>query len=546
MRSRLLRFFFPLLFAAVSTAAGSGPVVSLYLTADPSIPQQVARLIRAEVVRLTGGELAWNLAADSRPPEVSFTGKPALRSEVAARGAEAGAEIAINIRFHEAQRSRTDRLAFAHAWVVSVDSAAYFSVAETAWSTFDTTAMRRRLGMMLRRLLPYERESGCFAVVSDVHRPRSETGQYLEAGARISVFTTDNVSAPGVSVRGHWTVNYRMKVPFQFTTGPDGADSIGYTPPDTLFVNDIATPTVDWVDCPDGVFDQQWPQRQVDRAVAILENARADLDEDSDYDSAIERARRFLDIRREVVHWYDLAMTSPLAVDRKVQARYILRRAEAEKERSQARRSGAAVRDANDWMFGLGAGYYSEIFAAGSVTAEAVNCEDCEDETIRRSGATGVGLRTWVRRRVLERLWTGVSFDLWRMKVKSSLGGQARNRIVTHMAVGSDVWVPLLREREFLLYVSAGPRFNWYSTSDTDVFWSRGAPKFDPGTDPAFKEPVFEGIYPGLGTGIGLVSRATDWMPIWWSLDFGLNIDRAPGNLTQKLFVAQAALTIFN
>ncbi len=498
------------------------PRVSLALTYDLSIAHQSVLTIESMFREHLAHRSDFVPVLDEEPLTAHLTEKAESRRELVLRGRQRQSQYAAYIHLSKVQPSVGIPYAKAFAWVASPDSGAYVLVTEAWWAPDDTLTMRRRIRLFLDRLIPSRARRSCYVQQSDegVQRDVSTSG-VLEAVTELRVRTSSHEPGAHARVWGHWQVNAVPEVTEAVMTDERGTARVRYDASrsrraagDVWFVVDSA-----W--CAGALFDQQYPQREVDRAIALLENARAELDEEKNYDEAIQEARRFAALTEEDVEWYGMLMTPFDAPDRRQQAVNILRRAQA--ERDYERLSHHTVPQADERVsFEAWFGYDVLPPSEGDRSADPdpVRCDTCGVLSLPSDCARRVDMGLSVRLRVISRLWTGVSGSWSYGLIRRNLR-EPEDFTASTSTLSASLRIPYELRSGLSFYGETGARFTERSERIARRYWAQGSAQVNPPAQGPYwiEREAPGGFHPGVECALGLSLRLHDWEPTWLHTD---------------------------
>jgi len=509
-------------------AAVTQPSVWLLVTHDASVSQHLAEEVEYAIRERVPGRGDWRPAAEIGARETLHLSS---RRDLIAAGRRTGASYAAEIRLARAQATLGMPWIDAQAWVVAADSGTWAVVTGGAWSAGDSSAMARHIDLLLARLVPPTYRAACYAELADPRVVRDSLGVIREATVDVHLYAKPDQPVHSAAVTGYWRVNGRPGAAERLPA-PDGvaharldvstwlaADTSGHPVADAGFV-------VTSAECPGATYDSQWPQREVDRMVALLENARADLDEDLAYDLAIARAQQFLTIREGDLARYEVLMSPPGAPNRRQQAVSLLRR--AQRERVRLGPLPARTRsDGGQWIIAAAFGYDVLPPREGSTSAAPVRCDTCGALRLATANSRRLELGLLVRRHIAGAVWlgTGLAWSYGRITV-SGHGKDARN--VSLIAVTSSLWVPRKLAGDLVVYGELGGQLARRSETTGNRYWTDTRPvETPPASGPYWREPREDmSLQPGVVLAFGAVARLSDWTPAWGYADLSLAIDR--------------------
>jgi len=499
------------------------------MTYDSSIPQQVVQSVEKLIRRDLERRSDVVLVAEEYPLTAQFASQAPSRRSMIARGRQTRADYAADVRLTRVQLTLGSRFTLAQAWVVSPDSGAYVIVTETSWPPNDTLAMRRQMGLLMGRLIPPASDTYCYVELEDQGVRRDSTYAVQEARIDLRVRTSRHALASHARIWGHWVINANAEAPETITTDASGVAHLSFEASRSARPIGDAIFVVDSVRCTGAVYDQQWPQREVDQAIALLEDARADLDEDQAYDRAIAKVQQFNALDERDVEWYPVLMTPLNAPDRRQQALNLLRRAQAEKRRSSASMAAERKREER-WAYGAWFGYDMLQPREGTFSAQPVGCDTCSDLVLSSENIRRADFGVLLRYRVFSHLWvsTGGSWSYGRVQVATQV---ANTRTLSSTTFVASLWIPRALQSEALVYGEVGMRLTkrteekglryWVQGKPYDEHWSVTWPIYNPpAPGEVFREPdPPTGFRPGAEVACGVSLRLSDWSPIWAHTD---------------------------
>jgi len=517
----MLRRFLPLAiafscFATYSWADVSR--VSVLVTQDGSIPQQVVRRIESAIVSQMARQDSWRPLLDEQPLQSRIFARLIPRQDMVRLGLESGADYVAQIRLSQTFLTVGHQWAKAQLWVVSPDSGSYVIVSEATWIPGDTLQMPTKLRLLLDRLVPPSYQSYCYTELHNQSVSRDNHDAVLKSVVDVHVRSNGSTPVSTAVVYGHWLVNGKPGEQERLQCDDTGVVRVKYVPPpDGRPVGD-AVFVVDSVHCPGMTYDQQWPQRQVDQAVALLEDARADLDELSEYGGAVDKAERFLRLDETAVAMYEVLMNPVDAPGRRQQAMMILRRAQQE-QRLAALIPLAQQEERKSWEFS--AWYGGNLSSADEhYELTVVDCDDClpKQATVRFSRFVQIGLG--VRYRITAVLWLGSEFEVTTERAEVQVEASKNKRWSEYfVATPSARWNHVLRPG-LRLHSLFGLRLAWLRERDDWHYWfGTTFKRTKPETSPYWVEPELSGLETGAMIAVGASFRVADWSPVWVDFD---------------------------
>lgn len=506
--------------ASAQPDSGS-PRVSLALTYDASVSRQSVLVIEDLFRRYLTGRNDYRVVHDSEPFSARLSPQAISRRDLVLRQRRRGTEYAADIRVSEAQLPTGGRYTVARAWLASADSAQYAVVSEAWWVPGDTLTMRRQIALLLDRLVPVVGKRVCYVQVTDQRVRRDPaTSVVREATVDLSARMDGREPAAGARIWGHWLVNTVPESTETVLADGLGAARVRYDggqPPRSVAEVSFA---VDSASCAGALFDQQHPQREVDRALALLENARADLDEDRDYEGAIAKAQRFAELSEEDIEWYGV-LTTPLdAPDRREQAAHLLRRARTERDYKRLE-PAAHSRLSERFRYGVWFGYDLVGPWGTDRRADPVGCGDtCDALALSARYDRRADLGGFAQFRAFSRVWVGASGSFGYGRIgRTAVGTDVFASSSTTIA--ASVWVPHELRNETDLYGELGLRLTRHSEGSARRYWVDGQPgSGPPGQVPYWRErEPSRGFRPGVELGVGVSVRMSDWQPMRLDVD---------------------------
>jgi hypothetical protein len=519
--------------------------ISLAITHDASAPSgnasHLAMLVQREIVHNPRMRIVSGTEIRS-----VLTTRAARRADLVARGKFHGADLAINIRHYEIQRNTVTRMGYATVWTAAMDSSAFRSIAQIAWLTTDTLAMERQIVLLMRRLLPPVCKRGCFAQIVEARTERDTSGLVSSAKARVIVRDDSGVPVANARVQGHWLANGRDRTPMTLRTNIMGQAYATWSAPVGAMVVSLRMFAVDTVMASGFGFDQQIPQRQVDETVAILGNARADLNDSRQYTRAATRAKRFLDTGESGMLWSEMAMTSLEGQDRRQQAERILKRAQSQISLESMGRGIAPSASRSRWLTGTQFTY--DLFGThfGDYRANAVDCDTCPPLELSVSGPKYVGFHMDWKYRMHDRLWLGVgtTFLFSEEEVRSST---TDTRSSSRAGIIASVTFPHEIASDIIVYGEAGLRLNSCYSTSAKRYWTNGNPHAELTTSTHLEpDPVDGSIHPGIQFGVGTMARVGDWMPVWMRIELLTVVDQTEESRTEWRGLIRVGMVYWN
>jgi hypothetical protein len=513
------------------------PTVSIQLTYDASLTpvnvQSIVYDLQVEFARRRDWKCLTPIA-DMKPLLTAHAGS---RRAILDRLTSSAADYAATIRLTKQQSAFARPWVEAQAWVASADSMAYIVVTGAEWSPDDTLAQTRYLKLFVDRLIPLSRTNLCFCELVDVDVHRNDIGAVSSVETDIHVVGEGQTSVVDALVYGHWSVNGVAGTMEKNVTNEQGVATVRFTPGendpnigDAIFV-------VDSAECPDAMYDPQWPQREVDGALSILENARADLDEDNDYRSSMNRIRRFLAIREGDLVRYAALMNPAAAPNRRQQAELILRRARGEQGRQRVLETNIRLRRDN-WALVNWFGY--DILSARQ-TGEPKITQIAGPENGVASVSTdfGYGARLdfglMLRRRVVSSVWVSgnAALSLGEMRIVA-LNDVDVDR-ADAVSFGAGIYLDHNIKRSLWLFVESGFRYT-QRFIDLRQYLANGRLQYTRDGAVATGAPAYvvdfgEGRFdPGFMFALGCAVRMSDFSPTWGFTNIKTTVDRFGDN----------------
>ncbi len=521
------------------------PTVALQITYDPTVGQTRAEATSSLIGDLARNRADWTLVRPVTGMAPAITARSTDRRSLVAWTRAEGAEYGAYIRISKQQSIYSSPWIAVEALTVSADSGLFVSITEAAWAPEDTLARRRQVELLLNRLVPLAFESICYYELVDAEAKRDDTGAITRAGTGLRVLGRGQEPVADARIRGHWMINANWRIDESVTTDELGETRVHFVADSTGEPVGNADFTVDTVHCPNATYDPQWPQREMAEALAVLENARADLDEDGNYDDAIDRTQRFLTYDESNIAWFAPLMYPINAPNRRQQAELILRRARAERTRVEGRTGIPTIYRPN-WMYRLwgaiGLRENEEEFSANS-------SDGTVSQPIGVDNGVPFGLGIDVRRRLVNNFWIGGggSWEASRLTVST---GSASHKSQLRLWVLSAAMRYMRGEaNRIAFYAEGGLRAN-HRTVTGPTYVANGR-LYDTQADAAatggtvlqFDTESSE-FYPGLTFAAGFGIPMADFDTVWANIDVSFNVDRLPSGRSNTLGMLRLGATL--
>ena len=535
---------------ASSTQDGDGciacpkPSVSIRVTADHNLSRLRAARILAFVRAQIDSVDAWtlvgngeNLVADAFPPE-------GTRAALHDQARNSGSDFAARVVLSKQQASYGRPWLHAYAEVVEAVSGNYVVVADAAWFPDDTSAMHRGVQALLHRLVPLPNVPVCYFESLATETVRNGARDVVRAKGGVRVMGREQKPVAGASIFGHWAINGSSGPPRTGRSDQTGHLEVAFERPVDDPGAGVMSFAVDSISCPAARFVPDWPQREMDQALAILENARANLDENADHRGAMEGATRFLALDESNVAWYAALINPPNAPNRRQQAELILRRARAtERYASTAANSTQPWTELDPWTVVLGFG--SDLLppdegdAYAFPQSDVAGAPDTLHQDLRRWVTAAVG----VRRHLARGVGIGAALSMARneVTVPDSTARLVRDANITALTLTT--WVAKPLTHAVTARGAIGIRFARRNVSGDGLYLLDGSLTGVPGSGPIVDD-LDGASYTGMLANVGLSLRTGDFSPIWIEGDLSFLADRLPNGYWTTRIAMSAGLAV--
>ena len=550
--SRYVRIVMLLLLAgSVSVSAddpaSERPTAVVYLTQDANLPPQIGRKALGILKQAIESRTQWLVVGRNSEVEMGSARRLMKRSELLAEGRRYSADLAIAVHLYERQGNYRSIFSYATALGVSMDSSAIYSAPLVYWATTDTVIMRRQLEGLVDRLNPRSSGNCCFAEIRSIPDTTANTGEYRRVLIRVR--DTERRGVPGADIHAHWVVDARRIVSTVVRSDHLGMARFDFDALPGESAVSLTDFLIDSVVCAELPYDPQWLLRDVDNAVAMMENGRADLDEEQDYESAITRLEAFLALEPGDVELYELVISTHDARDRRERAQHLLRRATAESDRRMM--TGEVKRSERvGWSSGFWFSLEPWVLRGSTIEAEPVDCDTCSNQDFKEYQGNCHGLSITVTRRTGDKLWLTGSMAVYLSELTTrSYRAVSVTRKTTTLSLCASAIFPARLQGDLYAVGELGLRLNRTTSNDDEVFyWVDGKKASDISTSSTtYRDPeIGDGYFrPGIYAGGGLMFRVSPLAPLWWKFETGVALDLVEQNRFKAGLMCRAGVAFW-